>query len=113
MKEYIQIHVKVPTTRFNTTIENLKKTNESPDEYAGFLQKILNEAAPSDECDINEVVAEIDKAVYSILTTNDLFLTIGIKALGGLVEMSRFGETVMITFKQYKLYDYGIESKEI
>jgi hypothetical protein len=113
MKECIQIHVKVPATRFNTTIENLKKTNESPDEYAELLQKILNEASPSDECDINEVVAEIDKAVYSILTTNDLFLTINIKSLGGLVEMSRFGKTVMITFKQYKLYDYKIESKEI
>ena len=113
MKECIQIHVKVPTTRFNITIENLKKTNESPDEYAGFLQKILDEAAPSDECDINEVVAEIDKAVYTILTTNNLFLTISIKALDGLVEMSRFGRIVRITFKEYKLYEYEIESKEI
>lgn len=113
MKECIQIHVKVPKTRFNTTIENLKKVNESPEEYARFIQKILDEAAPSDECDINEAVAEIDKAVYSILTTKNLFLAIGIKALGGLVEMSRFGETVKITFKKYRLYEYEIESKEI
>ena len=109
MKEYI--NVKVPTKRFNITIENLEKANKSPEEYAGFIQKILDEATPSDECDINEVVAEIDKAVYSILTTKNLFLNICLKELDGLVEMSRFYGIVRITFKTYKLYE--IESKEI
>ena len=109
MKEYI--NVKVPTKRFNIAIENLEKANKSPEEYARFLQKILDEANPSDECDINEAVAEIDKAVYTILTTPDLFLSINIKELDGLVEMSRFGGIVRITFKKHKLYE--IESEEI
>jgi hypothetical protein len=108
MKEYIPI--KIPATRFKISFENLKKANDSPDEYGELLEKILNEASPSDDCDINEAVAELDKAIYNILSSPQ-FPTISIKALDGLVELSRFCSIVYITFKKNKLYE--IESKEI